>query len=303
MVLLHGVPSARFLYRKVVPELASRGCGAWPSTSRAWARRATRGVRLQVVRAGAMDRRGDRRARDRALPSGRARHRRPDRLEWAVGSPERVLSLTALNHAGTDELPPPLADAPFAVRGPRASLARVAEAVGVCARSSTSRGSLTARRCRAPRSTRTTSCSSAAIAAGRSCGSCAASRSRRRSSGALGGARAASVPGSDRLGERDPAMLGGSSRCAGHRRRSGSTTRSSSPPSTSSRKTRRARSPRRSPISPPRSAGGVGRRPAPRCRSAGAPALGEGHLDHVEVARGLAGGNSSRASSSTSRTS
>ena len=64
-----------------------------------------------------LDRRGDRRARDRALPPRRARHRRPDRLR--VGDPQPragAVADRAQHDARRRHLPPPVVDA--AVRDP-----------------------------------------------------------------------------------------------------------------------------------------------------------------------------------------
>ena len=114
VVLLHGVPVSSFLYRKVVPELAGRGLRgvAFDFPGLGLAER-PRGLRLQLERAGRLDRGGDRGAGDRALPSGRPRHRRADRLR--VGDPEPragALADRAQHIRRRRELPPALADAP-----------------------------------------------------------------------------------------------------------------------------------------------------------------------------------------------
>ena len=119
-MLLHGVPTSSFLYRKVIPVLAQQGLrGLRLRLPGARARRAPRRLRLLVVGAGPLDRRGDRRARDRPLPPRRARHRRADRLR--VGDPQpraRALPDRAEHDARAGRLPAALVDAP--VRDPGA---------------------------------------------------------------------------------------------------------------------------------------------------------------------------------------
>ncbi len=131
VVLLHGVPTSSYLYRKVIPVLAAAGASrAGLRLSGARSRRPAHRLRLLVVRARPLDRRGDRRARDRALPPGRARHRRPDRLRVGDPQPRPGALLDRAQHdAGAGQLQAALVDAP--VRRPRAWPNRVAHALPV----------------------------------------------------------------------------------------------------------------------------------------------------------------------------
>ena len=80
VVLMHGVPVSSFLYRKVLPLLAERGLRgvAFDLPGLGLAEKPEE-LRLHLVGPRPLDGRGDRRARDRALPPRPARHRRADR--------------------------------------------------------------------------------------------------------------------------------------------------------------------------------------------------------------------------------
>ena len=133
VVLLHGVPASSFLYRKVIPRLADQGLRAiafdFPGLGLA---DRPAGFDYSLVGPFALARRGDRRARARPLPSRRPRHRRADRLR--VGDPQPrpgALADGAQHDLTPGDVPPPLDDA--AVRGPRPRRALAARhpAVGV----------------------------------------------------------------------------------------------------------------------------------------------------------------------------
>ena len=250
-MLLHGVPTSSFLYRKVIPVLAQQGL---------------RGVAFDFPGLGLADRPVD---FDYSW-SGLARWTGeaidalgidrchlvvhdiggPIGFEWAIRNPERVHSLTAMNMMlELVGLSAALVDAP--VRGPGAwpHLRCARSPRSASPRSSTYRASPTGARCRATRSTPTTSCSSAATAAAPSCGSCGASSSPRRSSAFCGRAWPSGPTRPGSCGA-SATRRWGSTRCGWFRGCWGSTTRSCSPPSTSSRRTRRPPSPSRSPIWP-----------------------------------------------------
>ena len=150
VVLVHGVPTSSFLYRKVIPALAEQGL---------------RAVAFDFPGLGLADRpedfdyswsglsrwigRGDRRAGDRPLPSGRPRHRRADRrASGRCANPERVLSLTALNTMlGVAGFKRPWSMQPFAIRGVGRAVAWRASPAADVRSSSTCRESPTAPRC------------------------------------------------------------------------------------------------------------------------------------------------------------
>jgi haloalkane dehalogenase len=119
VVLLHGVPVSSFLYRKVVPELASRGLRGvafdlpglglaarpegfdyrWSGLAR-WTGEAIDALGIERCHLVVHDIGG------------------PVGFEWAIGDPDRVLSLTALNtlvDAGSFHRPWPMH--PFSIRG------------------------------------------------------------------------------------------------------------------------------------------------------------------------------------------
>ncbi len=119
VVLLHGVPTSSFLYRKVIPALADQGLRGvafdfpglglaerperfdytWSGLAR-WTGEAVDALdidRFHLV------------VHDIGGPIG---------CEWVVGNPDRILSLTALNTIlGFDIFRPPWTMAPFTVRG------------------------------------------------------------------------------------------------------------------------------------------------------------------------------------------
>ena len=119
VVLLHGVPTSSFLYRKVIPALAEQGLRAvsldFPGLGLA-----DRPVEFDYSWSGlarwtgeAIDALGIDRCHlvvhDIGGPIG---------FEWAVRTPERVLSLTVLNSiVGIADFKRPWTMAPFAVRG------------------------------------------------------------------------------------------------------------------------------------------------------------------------------------------
>jgi haloalkane dehalogenase len=166
VVCLHGVPVSSFLYRKVVPELAGRGL---------------RGVAFDFPGLGLADRpeefdyswSGLARWTGEAIDSlGIERCHLvvhdiggPIGFEWAIRNAERVLSLTALNtlvNAATFHRPWPMH--PFSYRGAgevwlRSMIAPAFAEVFYL------EGSRIEARCRGPRSTHTTPCSTAATGA------------------------------------------------------------------------------------------------------------------------------------------
>ena len=170
MVLIHGVPSSSFLYRKVIDELAARGL---------------RGIAFDLPGLGLADRPHDfdytwtglgRFARDAVDALELERFHLvvhdiggPVGLELAAAAPERIRSLTVLNTVvEVDGFKRPWSMEPFARRGiGEAYLATMTKpAFRRC--SSTSRAWPTGARCRRRRSTPTWTCSSATTAAGRS---------------------------------------------------------------------------------------------------------------------------------------
>ena len=120
VVLMHGVPVSSFLYRRVAPALAARGCqGGRLRPSRPRAGAAAGGIRLQMERlsprwtGAAIDALGIERCHlvvhDIGGPVG---------LEWAIRNPDRVLSLTALDtlvDVASFHRPWPMH--PFSIRG------------------------------------------------------------------------------------------------------------------------------------------------------------------------------------------
>ena len=119
VVLMHGVPVSSFLYRRVAPALAARGCqGGRLRSSRPRAGAAAGGIRLQWTglagwTGAAIDALGIERCHlvvhDIGGPVG---------LEWAIRNPDRVLSLTALDtlvDVGSFHRPWPMH--PFSIRG------------------------------------------------------------------------------------------------------------------------------------------------------------------------------------------
>ena len=208
VVLLHGVPASSFLYRKVIPRLADQGLRAialdFPGLGLA---DRPEQLRLLVVGARALARRGDRRARARPLPPRRPRHRRADRLR--VGDPQPRAGALA-DRAQHDARP---GDA-SAARGRCGRSRSAASASSGCARR---RAPLFAALFRPRGSADRSAMSTAEIyayrallirgstAAAPSCGSCAASSSPRKSSGCSGeGLAERPVAGADRLGRARP---------------------------------------------------------------------------------------------------
>jgi haloalkane dehalogenase len=119
VVLMHGVPVSSFLYRRLIPELASRGLQgvafdlpglglaerpegfdySWSGLAR-WTGAAIDALEIERCHLVVHDIGG------------------PIGFEWAIGNPERVLSLTALNtlvDAATFHRPWPMH--PFSIRG------------------------------------------------------------------------------------------------------------------------------------------------------------------------------------------
>ena len=164
-------------------------------------------LRLLVVGTGALDRRGARRARDRALPPRRPRHRRADRLRVGGAQPRAGAVADRAQHpARPGELPPPVGDGP--VRDPRARRAVAAQPANRLRDALPLAGDRRSvgdhhRRARTP----TARCCAAGTAAAPSCGSCAASSSPTRSGGCSGTAsRRRDYPARIVWGERDPAL-------------------------------------------------------------------------------------------------
>ena len=244
----------------------------------------------------ALDRRGDRRARDRPVPPGRPRHRRADRLRVGGAQPRPGALADRAQHdaRASPAFRRPWSMRPFAIRGLGELVARVAAPAarfrelfylqGIANRAATSR---------ATRSTPTTTCCK------RADGGRAFLRIMRgfelteeKQRFLWDGLAERPYPARIVWGERDPALgpRPAAARPGGAR---ASTTRSCCPPSTSSRRTRRSRSPTRSPTWPrrwartPRSAGAW--RAGPVLDQPRLAALRERDLDHVEVARRLGG--------------
>ena len=259
-----------------------------------------RRLRLLVVGPRPLDRRGDRRARDRALPPGRARHRRADRRR--VGDPQPrpgALPDRDEHDAGAGGVSPALVDAPVRHPGARARVRTLPLRLlpGLLppgdrrpARGAPPRGVRPLRAAQARRRRPRLPTGNPGLRAHR--GEAALS---------VEGHGRAALPGRIVWGERDPAL--GLHRCEWLSGCWRSTTRTCSPPSTTSKRTRRPPSPSRSPIWRPHWVRPRGARPRPVLHQPRFAALGKGDLDHVEVARRLAHGNASRAWTRTSRTS